>query len=84
MLEIELLYSVLMAEPEAALVYTRDIRYIHNHVAPERRSTYLEVGCGEMKTAAARSAMADLRMRLRAVPDLKQMEAASRMAPPRG
>ena len=72
MLEIELLYSVLMAEPEAALVYTRDIRYIHNHVAPERRSTYLEVGCGEMKTAAARSAMADLRMRLRAVPDLKQ------------
>ncbi len=72
MLEIELLYAVLMVEPEAALVYSREISYVHNEVAPEQRSKYLEVGCGEMKTAAARSAMADLRMRLRAVPDLKQ------------
>ena len=71
-LEIELLYAVLMVEPEAALVYNREISYVHNEVAPEQRSKYLEVGCGEMKTAAARSAMADLRMRLRAVPDLKQ------------
>ena len=67
MLEIEHLYSVLMVEPEGALVYTRDIRYVQNHVPPDQRKGYLEVGCGHMKTTAARSASSDLKMRLRAV-----------------
>jgi len=72
MLEIELLYSVLMeVDPEGVLVYHRDLNYVQNHVLPRDRGKYLEVGCGEMKTAAARSAMADLTMRLKGVTGLE-------------
>ena len=67
LLEIEHLYTVLMVEPEGAVVYTRDLSYVQNHVRPDKRKRYLEVGCGNMKTTAARSASSDLKMRLRAV-----------------
>jgi hypothetical protein len=70
MLEIELLYSVLMVEPEGALVYNRSTNYIQNHVHPDERNKYLDVGCGEMKTTAARSAMADLKMRIHGVKNI--------------
>ncbi len=71
MLEIELLYSVLMAEPEEALVYERDIAFV-SKLPADKRKMYNEVGCGEMSTIAARSAMSDLKMRLRGVPKLKK------------
>ena len=71
MLEIEHLYSVLMDEPESALVYARDLNYIYHHLPVDKRANYLQTGCGEMNTSSARSAMSDLKMRLRAVPELK-------------